>query len=160
MGVILLPDKPEYWNTRGLWPKHNPCSHMSCSRFKEIRENIHLSPVEQENASEEDYKGETGNGYGTSSKEVSPLDARWYAKAALLIHNFKRLSQHLCVWPGFAVPIDDTMKKFQGRLKNSWMKNKPVKQEYKLWAIYCEATGFCYKVLPPARVGNPNKEGC
>ena len=50
MGVISLPAKSDYWNTRGLWPKHKPCPHMSFSRFKAIWENIHLSPVDQENA--------------------------------------------------------------------------------------------------------------
>ena len=39
------------------------------------------------------------------------------------------------------------------------MKNNTVKEGYKFWAIYCTATGFCYKVLPAARVGNTNEEG-
>ena len=37
-----------------IWPKHNPLSHVEFSSFKAIWENTHLSPVDQENAPEED----------------------------------------------------------------------------------------------------------
>ena len=49
---------------------------MSFSRFKVILANTHLSPVDQENTSEEYPEGETGNGDDTSAEKVLPLDAR------------------------------------------------------------------------------------
>ena len=131
---------------------------MSFSRFKATWANIHLPPVDQGNASDEDPEGETGNGDDTSAEEVLPLEARWYAKAALLIDNVKKVSQHLFIWSGFSVSIDETTKKFKGRSKQTFrMKNKPVKEGYKFWEVWCAATGFCYKVIPAARVGNKNE---
>ena len=53
---------------------------MYFSRVKAVWESIHLSPVDQDNASEEDLEGETVNGYNTSSEEVLPLDVMMYKK--------------------------------------------------------------------------------
>ena len=39
------------------------------------------------------------------------------------------------------------------------MKNKPVKWGYKFSTICYEETYFWLKLLPAARVGNPNEEG-
>ena len=75
-----------------------------------------MYPVYQYNVSEEYPKGETGNGYDTSAEELLTIDARWYAKASLLIDNINRLGR-LCRWPGFALSVDETMKKFKGRSK-------------------------------------------
>ena len=98
-------------------------------RFKEIWSNIHLYPVDQQNASQEEPKLETVNGDSTRAEELLPLDARWYAKAPLLIDNVNNFLGHLCRWPGFAMSIDKTMKKFKGISKTKkWMKNKPVKK--------------------------------
>ena len=36
------------------------------------------------------------------------------------------------------------------------MKDNPVEEGYIFWAIYYEATFFCYKVLMAARVKTPN----
>ena len=52
-----------------------------------------------------------------SVEEFLPLDERWYEKAALLIDNVKKVSQHLFIWSGFSVSIDETTKKFKGRSK-------------------------------------------
>ena len=86
-------------------------------RFKAIWANIHLYPIDQENAPEEYPKGETGNGYDTSAEEVLPLYAGWYAKSSRLIGNINKVSGRLSIYFGFAVSIDDTMNKFKGRSK-------------------------------------------
>ena len=95
MGVIFLSDKSDYWNIRGLCTNHNPCYHMPFYRSKAIRSNIHLSPVGQENASEEYPEEETGNGDNTSSEEVLKLDVRWHSKESLLIDNVNKMLHHL-----------------------------------------------------------------
>ena len=38
------------------------------------------------------------------------------------------------------------------------MKNKPMREVSKFWSICFVATGFCYRVLTAAGVGNPNEE--
>ena len=95
MGIISLPVKPEYCNTRGLWPKHKPLSYVSFSRFKTMWENIHLSSIDQENEPEKDPERETVNWDETSTEEVLSIDARWYAKAEPLTGNVKKVSQNL-----------------------------------------------------------------
>ena len=34
------------------------------------------------------------------------------------------------------------------------MKQKPIKEEYKFWSICCVQSGFCWKIIPAACVGN------
>lgn len=163
MGVVKLPAKKDYWETDGMWPTHKPCQRMSSRRFHEIWNNIHLSKVEER---EEEPEGENGGDFfddrseGSIETTIEPVDNRWYAKAALLIDQFNKVSQQVCQWPSFALSIDEQMKKFKGRSKQTFrMKHKPIKEGYKFWALCCSQTGYCYKVLPAARVGDTNEEG-
>ena len=34
------------------------------------------------------------------------------------------------------------------------MKQRPIKEGYKFWSICCAQSGFCWKIIPAARVGN------
>ena len=69
--------------------------------------------------------------------ELLPFYERWYAKSRLLINDFNNVSQSLCIWTGFAVSIGEAMKKFKFIyiLLKFWMKNKPLKEGYKLWEM-------------------------
>ena len=61
---------------------------------------------------------------------------------------------------GFTVVINKMMKIFKGRsIQTFRMKNKPVKEGYKFWAICDSATGYCYKFMPAARIGRADEEG-
>ena len=88
---------------------------MSFYRSKVICSNIYLSPVGQDNASEEYPEAETGNGDNICSEDVLNLDVRWYSKASLLIDNIKKMLHHLGIWPSFAVYIDKMTNNFKGR---------------------------------------------
>ena len=62
-----------------------------------------------------------------SVEEVLTLDVIWYEKSLLLIDNVNNVVQSICIWTGFVVSIDDTMKTFKGVLKqNIFMNNKTV----------------------------------
>ena len=34
------------------------------------------------------------------------------------------------------------------------MKNKPISEGYKFWAVCCANSGYCYDFIPSARIGN------
>ena len=89
-------------------------------------ENIHFSLFDQDNTSEKDSKGETGNGDDTSIEEVLPLNIKWYTQVSLFIDNFYKVHQRLCRWSGFVVSIDEIMKKFKGILKQNLEKEKSL----------------------------------
>ena len=62
-----------------------------------------------------------------SVEEVLTLDVIQYEKSLLLIDNVNNVVQSICIWTGFVVSIDDTMKTFKGVLKqNIFMNNKTV----------------------------------
>ena len=47
------------------------------------------------------------------------------------------------------------MRLFKGRSVQTFhMKQKPIKEGYKFWSICCAQSGFCWKIIPAAHVGN------
>ena len=86
-----------------------------------------------------------------SVEEVLTLDVIWYEKSLLLIDNVNNVVQSICIWTGFVVSIDDTMKTFKGVLKqNIFMNNKTVNKGQIFWKfvvkqqVFAKIT-FCYK---------------
>lgn len=58
-----------------------------------------------------------------------------------------------CVYPGFCLSIDEQMKLFKGRSAQSvQMKNKPIKEGFKFFAICDAVTGFVYAFIPSGRL--------
>ena len=55
------------------------------SRFKSVRENIPLSSVDQDNASELEPEVETGNRDDSIAEDVLPIDEMWYKNHHFLL---------------------------------------------------------------------------
>ena len=144
MGVVQVPSKEDYWKGGTIWPSHTPCQRMKEYCFHQIWRHIHLTPITQ------------GDLFGDEvDEENPPIDARWYAKAAPFIDQANRISQKLCKFPGFCVSVDEMMRLLKGRSVQSFhMKQKPIKEGYKFWSICCAQSGFCWKIIPAACVGN------
>ena len=50
-----------------------------------------------------------------------------------------------CIHPGFAISIDEMMKLFKGRSNMTHrMKKKPIKEGFKLYAMVCAWSDFCF----------------
>ena len=167
MGVVRLPAKKDYFESDGMWPAHKATQRMSYHRFETIWRFIHLiqqpqgAEAEPEGETEENQENEEGvDDVSNEGDSVEQVDTRWYAKAAPFIDQVNKVSQQLCKWPGFSLSIDEQMKRFKGRSAQTFrMKNEPVKEGCKFWAICDASTGFCYKVMPAARVGRADEEG-
>ena len=37
MGIVQLPSKKDYWNNKGMWPTHRPCTKMSYYRRSSMK---------------------------------------------------------------------------------------------------------------------------
>lgn len=80
---------------------------------------------------------------------VSPEQQPWYSKVKPLLDHVNQLSKRLCRHPGFALSVDEMMRKFKGRsMQTHRMKNKPIKEGYKFFAICDAQTGFVYHFFP------------
>ena len=149
MGVVRLPAKTDYWNSNGMWPTHKVLSCMSYKRFQVIWYNICLvKPDEVDDdggETDSDDKGEDMEDDNYSQ----PPDKRWFAKAAPIIDLVNETSKKVCPFPAFCVSIDEQMTKFKGHSGQTFrMKNKPISEGYKFWAICCANSGFCYHYIP------------
>jgi hypothetical protein len=81
------------------------------------------------------------------------VDGRWYAKAAPLIDHVNKISRTLCKHPGFAVSIDEMMKKFKGRSGQTLrIKNKPIKEGFKFFSICDASAGYVWNFIPDGRL--------
>jgi hypothetical protein len=58
------------------------------------------------------------------------------------------VTKRLCTHPGFALAIDEMMKRFKGLSS----KNKPIKEGYKFFALCDSFTGFIYNLIPDGRL--------
>ena len=155
MGVVQLPAKTDYWNSNGMWPTHKVLSRMSYKRFQVIWRNIYLvKPGQGDDDGDETDSNDEGE--DTEDDDISEsVDERWFAKAAPIIDLVNETSKKVCKFPAFCVSIDEQMKKFKGRSGQTFrMKNKPISEGYKFWAICCANSGFCYHYIPAARTGN------
>ena len=151
MGVVRLPAKTDYWNSNGMWPTHKVLSCMSYKCFQVIWRNIYLVKPDQgdDDGDKTDSDDEGEDMEDDDSSE--PPDERWFAKAAPIIDLVNETSKKVCKFPAFCVSIDEQMKKFKGRSGQTFrMKNKPISEGYKFWAICCANSGFCYHYIPAA----------
>ena len=151
MGVVRLPAKTDYWNSNGMWPTHKILSRMSYKCFQVIWRNIYLVKLgegdDDGDKTDSDDEGEDMEDDDSSQ----PPDERWFAKAAPIIDLVNETSKKVCKFPAFCVSIDEQMKKFKGRSGQTFrMKNKPISEGYKFWAICCANSVFCYHYIPAA----------
>jgi len=80
-----------------------------------------------------------------NSEQLRQLNKMWWRKLEPLISTFRANCQAHWI-PGSNVSVDEMMIKFYGRLKHTLkMKNKPIKQGFKIWAL-CEG-GYLYSFL-------------
>jgi hypothetical protein len=170
MGLVRLPAKEDYWKEDpGIWPIHPPCAALSFRRFKYIWRVIHLTQREEmldvedpmldmeeqmEVEMEDDDAGEAIDLGGVNDcDEEREVDDRWYAKAAPIIEHFLEITKKVCVYPGTKLSIDEMMKLFKGRSGQTIrMKNKPIKEGYKFFAICDASTGYVWDLIPDGRL--------
>ena len=179
MGLVRLPSRRDYWKggNDGFWPAHHPCMALSRERFEYIWRNLHFvgggdGPDEESNVDEEQSDNVPGldavmeeedifedddddDAQGEDSEEdvEQEVDSRWYKKAALFLEHVSAVSARICKFPGSRLSIDEMMKRFKGRaLDTVRMKNKPIKEGYKFFAIADAETGFVYDMIPDGRL--------
>ena len=109
MGVVRFPAITDYW--RDYW-KLNPMSAMSLNRFQQIKRYLHVSPP------------------------VPPGEKRqWWQKMEPMSSIAQKRFRE-CYVPSSNLSIDEMMVKCQGRSAHTLiMKNKPISQGYKLFAL-------------------------
>ena len=163
-----MPAKSDYWKgTNGLYPYHPATTKMSKNRFKQIWTLIYLVKPDKD-----DHNNDDENNYADNDDEEASVasnnsvtsdnleDTRWYKKAAPIIDLVNSVSKKVCKWPAFTVSIDEQMKKFKGRLTETFqIKSKPISEGFKFWALCCSLTAFCYHFLPAARTHNEEGKG-
>lgn len=76
----------------------------------------------------------------------------WYNAIEDFIEHVNKVSKKLCKHPGWAVVIDEMLRKFMGRSAQTHrMKRKPDKEGYKFFALACSLSGYCYSFFPSGR---------
>ena len=74
---------------------------------------------------------------------------KWYYKAKFMLNWVNKFPRTHCVHPGFAIRIDEMMKLFKGCSNITHrMKNKPIKEGFKFYAIVCALSGYCFFFFP------------
>jgi len=144
MGVVQLPCKDDYWRDDAPLPKHRLTTQITRERFRYIWRYIHLPSIQQEEQIGADNESDSNN---------HAQSAVWFEKVQYFVNHIRKFSDSLVVRPGSAVCIDEMMVKFKGRSKETHrMKNKPVSQGYKLFAIADSQTGYILSFTPDGRL--------
>ncbi|CAJ1938795.1 unnamed protein product [Cylindrotheca closterium] len=172
MGLVVLPSKSDYWRRHKLniWPTHPVTHGISSKRFQYIWRNIHLTVPENaqetdddagsgddDDEEEEEEGNEDPNGNQQTGEDDQLVDEQealtWYDKAKPLLDHVNKISQRHCINPGFCVSLDEQMKLFKGRNKQTVrMKAKPIKEGFKFFAICDASTGYVYSFVPSGRL--------
>ena len=84
----------------------------------------------------------------------------WYKKALFVIDWVNKFLQTYCVYPGFAISIDEIMMKlFKGRSNMTHiMKSKPIPKGYKLYAMCCATSGYYFFFFPDHGLKDKKKQ--
>jgi len=114
---------------------------MRQDRFAQLQRFLHVSPydpTEPPDPTQDEIEK-------MNSEQLRQLNKMWWRKLEPLISTFRANCQAHWI-PGSNVSVDEMMIKFYGRLKYTLkMKNKPIKQGFKIWAL-CEG-GYLYSFL-------------
>lgn len=112
--------------------------------------------IDEENDDDNDPLEEDESDIEDAPEEDTPqenTEAVWYQKARLIADHVSAVSRRLCVRPGSRLSIDEMMKLFKGRSGQTHrMKNKPIKEGYKFFAICDSQTGYVFEFLPNGRL--------
>jgi hypothetical protein len=175
MGLVKLPSKRDYWHSgpNSIWPSHVPVLSISRAKYEYIWRNIHLvrnttpddeEDIDEDEDPEEDLTGDAEDDEEEDEEEereddiprqLPPETEEWYEKARLLLDHIMAVSRRICKKPGSRLSIDEMMKLFKGRSGETHrMKNKPIKEGYKFFALCDALTGFVYEMLPNGRLQN------
>jgi len=168
MGVVRLPSKEDYFEATeddDFWPEH-PAIKLSYSMFRYMWRNFHMTyhndssdegDIGRDDDVDEDFEDESDDPDVTDDPEPplagnAPETQPWYHKVKDFMAHVNKVSKRCCKHPGFALAIDEMMKRFKGRSREKFiMKNKPIDEGYKFYALCDSSTGFVYDFFPDGR---------
>ena len=126
MGYHVLPGLKDYWSNEVDTGVLFVAECMTRERFAEIRMNLHFSDNTKDLARDD------------------PQRDRAYKIRPLIEHFNESFANSL--EPSATQAIDEHMIKFKGRnAMKQYMKNKPIKWGFKMWARCCSETGYLYQ---------------
>ena len=112
MGIVRCPSTADYWSDEC---RQAPMSAMSLTRFHQIKRFLHIAPLEKPDS-------------GEKARE-------WWEKLEPMSSIAQQRCRE-CYLPSSNVAIDEMMVKCEGRSAHVLtMKNKPIDQGYKLFAL-------------------------
>ena len=128
MGLVRLPAKEDYFSSNSkIWPLH-PAIKLSYTRFRYMWRYFHMQQEavpDEEDGTDDEMDDDEIESFSDleqdddSDDEDTPhtptTQQKWYNKAFFLVEHVNKISQRLCRNPGFALAIDEMMKKFKGR---------------------------------------------
>lgn len=152
MGINQLPNTTDHWERNGT----GNSNHIARTRYKiwcESR-NHTVHPNSRKSSIREIICEAIGlvryeqlkRYFHVSDPHLpKPPDNKWYVKVEPLSSKLRDAFQK-CFVPGTKVSVDEMMIRFFGRSKHTIkMKNKPIKQGYKVWAL--SHKGYTYSFL-------------
>lgn len=152
MGINRLPNTTDHWERNGT----RNSNHITRTRYKiwcESR-NHTVHPNSTKSSIREiiceaiglvRYEQLKRYFHVSDPRLPKPLDNKWYVKVEPLSSKLRDAFQK-CFVPGTKVSVDEMMIRFFGRSKHTIkMKNKPIKQGYKVWAL--SHKGYTYSFL-------------
>ena len=84
---------------------------------------------------------------------LQTYETKWYEKTRLFVDHVASVSKQICVRPGSRLSLDEQMKRFKGRSSQTTrMKNKPIKEGFKFFALCDAETGYVYEFIPNGRL--------
>lgn len=126
MGYHVLPSLDDYWSNEAdiCVPFVLEC--MPRDRFREIRKNLHFADNSTELPRD--------NPDRDRAFKIRPLISHFNESFAKSMENTECQS------------VDEHMVKFKGRnAMKQYMKNKPIKWGFKMWARCCSKTGYLFQ---------------
>lgn len=154
MGVVRLPSIAAYWAADKTLPDHFFTKDISLWRYQMLWRCLHITDVVNDVEEAEDPELHDGDEDDGNFHFAQPEDNRWFNKVGPLLDHVREVLKTLMV-PGSKLSIDEMMLRFFGRSAQTFrMKNKPIKEGYKVMALACAFTGYVYAITPDGRLGS------
>jgi hypothetical protein len=141
MGVHRSPAIADYWKHDDKNPLHPIRTHMSQTRFEQIKRYLH---IESPSAPKEQKDPSTGK-----------VTRFWHSKVDPILDQLRKSSQRYRT-PSTNVAIDEAMIRCTGRSQDTYkMPSKPIEQGFK---FHCLADhGYVWDFLPTSNQAGPDK---